>query len=72
MSNYNIIDLRQWRNKPLGEPSKKHFASTQETLALLKAFSTIESPLVRGEILRVVRDAALLGSINNPRPLDTA
>jgi hypothetical protein len=70
MSNYNIIDLRQWRNKPLEEPSKKHFASTQETLALLKAFSTIESPLVRGEILRVAQDAALLGSIS-PRPLDT-
>jgi hypothetical protein len=66
MSNSNVIDLRAWRDKPLGELSGRHFASTQETLLLLKAFMAVESPLIRGEIIRVAQDAALLGNINRP------
>jgi hypothetical protein len=61
MSNSNVIDLRAWRNKSLDELSGRHFASTQETLLLLKAFMAVESPLIRGEIIRVAQDAALLG-----------
>ena len=66
MSNSNVINLRAWRDKSLGELSVRHFASTQETLLLLKAFMAVESPLIRGEIIRVAQDAALLGDINRP------
>ena len=66
MSNSNVIDLRAWRDKSLGERSGRYFASTQEALLLLKAFMAVESPLIRGEIIRVAQDAALLGDINRP------
>jgi hypothetical protein len=66
MSNSNVIDLRAWRDKPLGELSGRHIASTQETLLLLKTFMAVESPLIRGEIISVAQDAALLGDINRP------
>jgi hypothetical protein len=58
MSNSNVIYLREWRDKPLDEPRTRCFASTRETLALLQAFIAIESPLVRGEIIRAAENAA--------------
>ena len=67
----NVIDLREWRNKTLGEPHRRCFASTRETLQLLQAFCEIRSPLVRGEIIRTAQGAAVLGSINRP-PKNTA
>jgi hypothetical protein len=71
MSNSNVIDLRGWRNKALSEAGRRHFASTQETLLLLRAFMAIESPLIRGEIIRTAQDAALLADIGRP-PKNTA
>ena len=67
MSNSNVIDLRAWRDKSLGERSGRYFASTQEALLLLKAFMAVESPLIRGEIIRVAQDAALLGTSTGRR-----
>ena len=58
MSNPNLVDLRDWRKKPPFEPRKSCFASTRETLALLRAFIAIESPLVRAEIIRAAQNAA--------------
>jgi len=56
MSNPNLVDLRDWRKKPPFEPRKTCFASTRETLALLQAFISIESPLVRAVRLQMVWD----------------
>jgi hypothetical protein len=58
MPNPNLVDLRDWRKRPPFEPRKTCFASTRETLALLQAFTAIESPLVRGEIIRAAENAA--------------
>ena len=67
----NVVELREWRNKPVGEqPRQRFYASTQETLALLQAFTAIESPLVRRQIIRAVRNA-LLSNANRP-PMNTA
>ena len=42
----NVVDLRDWRNKPVSEqPRQRFYASTQETLALLQAFTAIKSLL---------------------------
>jgi len=53
MSNSNVIYLRKWFEKtpPLSE-QRNCFASTRETLELLKAFSRIESAFLRGTIVR--------------------
>ena len=52
----NVVDLRDWRNKPVSEqPRQRFYASTQETLALLQAFTAIKNPLIRREIIRAVR-----------------
>ena len=54
----NVVELRDWRNKPVSEqPRQRFYASTQETLALLQAFTAIKSPLIRREIIRAVRNA---------------
>jgi hypothetical protein len=63
MSNSNVIYLRKWFEKtpPLSE-QRNCFASTRETLELLKAFSRIESAFLRGTIISAAREAAFAGS----------
>ena len=70
MSNSNIVDFQTWRDNALGA-SARYFGTTHETLLLLKAFGAIESPLIRGEIIRVAQDAAVLGAAGRP-PESTA
>ena len=72
MSNSNVIDLRKvFEKKPLlGEP-RKCFASTRETIELLQAFSRIESPFLRGAIIKTAREAATIIAPTEP-PKSTA
>jgi hypothetical protein len=67
MSNSNVIYLRKWFEKtpPLSE-QRNCFASTRETLELLKAFSRIESAFLRGTIISAAREAAFAGSPSEP------
>ena len=67
MSNSNVIDLRKVFEKkpPLGEP-RKCFASTRETIALLQAFSRIESAFLRGAIIKTAREAASMAAPSGP------
>ncbi len=58
-------DLREWR-KPRFEPRMENFASTQETLLLLRAFCAIKDPLVRNEIIRTAEKEAFPGSTPPP------
>ena len=65
MSNPNLVDFRAWR-APRFEPRKKNFAGARETLALLQPFTSIECPLVRGEIIRTVQKAAFPDGLPPP------
>ena len=65
MSNRNLVDFREWR-APRFKPRKGNFANARETLALLQAFTSIECPLVRGEIIRTVQKAAFPGGLPPP------
>jgi hypothetical protein len=67
MSNSNLVDLRAWRT-PRYEARKQNFASTHETLQLLRAFCAIESSVVRSEIIKIAQNAAPAG----PRPPENA
>ena len=68
MSNQNLVELREWRKRRF-EPRMQNFASTQETLLLLRAFCAIKDPLVRSAIIRTAKEAALSGS---PPPPENA
>jgi hypothetical protein len=59
VSTSNVIDLRDVFEKkhPAGD-RPKCFASTRETIELLQAFSRIESPFLRGAIIKTAREAA--------------
>ena len=57
MSRPTLIDFKEWQKSHF-EPRKTNFASSLEMLALLRAFASIESSTVRGEILRAAQDAA--------------
>jgi hypothetical protein len=72
VSGSNVIDLRDVFEKkpPLGE-RPKCFASTRETMELLQAFSRIESPFLRGAIIKTAREAASMAAPNEP-PKSTA
>ena len=63
MSNRNLVDFREWR-APRFKP--RELANARETLALLQAFTSIECPLVRGEIIRTVQKAAFPGGLPPP------
>lgn len=59
MSGSNVIDLRElFEKKPRVAERPKCFASTRETIELLQAFSRIESPFLRGAIIKTAREAA--------------
>ncbi len=58
MSTSNVIDLRDVFEKKPASDRPKCFASTRETLELLQAFSRIESPFLRGAIIKTAREAA--------------
>jgi hypothetical protein len=66
VSRPTLIDFKEWRKSHF-EPRKTNFASSLEMLALLRAFASIESSTVRGEILRAAQDAA-----SPSRPNDAA
>ena len=72
MSNSNVIDLRKVFEKklPIGEP-RKCFASTRETIELLKAFSRVESAFLRSAIIKTTREAASMIAPGEP-PKNTA
>jgi uncharacterized ubiquitin-like protein YukD len=65
MSNRNLVDFREWR-APRFEPRKENFANARETLALLQAFTSIECPLVRGEIIKTAQKAAFPDGLPPP------
>ena len=50
---------------------RKCFASTRETIELLQAFSRIESPFLRGAIIKTAREAATIIAPTEP-PKSTA
>ena len=54
MSDSNVIEVRKWfeRRPP------KHFASTRETMELLKAFVRIQSPSLRSALITAAQEAA--------------
>ena len=60
MSTSNVVDLREVFEKkaPAASERQKCFASTRETIELLQAFSRIESPFLRGAIIKTAREAA--------------
>ena len=72
MSTSNVIDLRDVFEKkhPAGD-RPKCFASTRETIELLQAFSRIESPFLRGAIIKTAREAASIIAPTDP-PKSTA
>jgi hypothetical protein len=58
MSDANIIYLRKWYEKtPRRGEWRNCFASTRETLELLKAFLRIENPIIRSTAIRTAREA---------------
>ena len=64
MSDSNVIEVRKWfERKP-----PKQFASTQETIEMLRAFTRIESPLLRSALIRTAREAAWV----EPPPTNSA
>ncbi len=67
MSDSNVIEVREWfERKP-----PKHFASTRETMELLKAFVRIQSPLLRSALITAAQEAALVMNPSEP-PKNTA
>jgi hypothetical protein len=59
VSTSNVIDLRDlFEKKPQADDRPKCFASTRETIELLQAFSRIESPFLRGALIKTAREAA--------------
>jgi hypothetical protein len=56
MSTSNVIYLHDWCEWPA--PRKDNFATSQETLELLKAFTRIENSSFRSAIIRAARQAA--------------
>jgi hypothetical protein len=57
MSMPTLINFQERRKARLA-PEKPNYASSIEMLALLKAFTSIKSPVVRGEIIIAAQDAA--------------
>jgi hypothetical protein len=72
VSGSNVIDLRDVFEKrpPAGERTRC-FASTRETMELLQAFSRVESPFLRGAIIKTAREAASMMPPSKP-PKSTA
>ena len=66
MSKSNVIDLRKVFEKKPASDRPKCFASTRETLELLQAFSRIESPFLRGAIIKTAREAACIIASTEP------
>jgi hypothetical protein len=63
VSHSNVIDLRKVFEK---KAPRKCFASTREAIELLQAFSRIESPFLRGAIIKTAREAATIIAPTEP------
>lgn len=65
MSDRTLVDFREWC-APRFEPRKENFANARETLALQQSLTSIECPLVGGEIMKSAQKVAFPGGLPPP------